>query len=114
MTNSLESRGPKTFGLDGTKVTLKEKIGSLKRYNLSLFHSDFDKIEKKYEFRLEQFFGGINLIIHGKIKPISTPIFLNNKNHEELGIIYWEKDKPFLYSVQLYKNKRGEQNGNSW
>ena len=103
MTDNLESRIPKKFGLDGTEVTLNEKIGSLGEYKLSLFKGDYDKIEEKYGFTLEQFFGGINLIIKGKMKPISTPIFLNTNNPEELGIIYWENKEPFLYSVKLYK-----------
>ncbi len=108
MTNDLESKVPKTFGLDGTEVILKERIGSLSEYNLSLFKGDYKKIEEKYGFRLEQFFGGINLIIGMKTEPLSTPIFLNKENPEELGIIYWEEDKPFLYSIQLYKKRNNQ------
>ena len=103
MKYDLESKVPKTFGLDGTEVILKEKIGSLNGYSLSLFKGDFEKIEEKYEFKLEQFFGGINLILNGKIKPLTTPIFLNKNDPKQLGIIYWENEEPFLYSVKLYK-----------
>ncbi len=43
MIKDLESRIPKKFGLDGTEITLKEKIGSLSEYSLSLFKGDFNR-----------------------------------------------------------------------
>jgi len=96
----MESRIPKKFGLDGTYIELKEKIADLEGYEFSLYDKKghFEEIEKKYNFKLEQFFGGLNLMIDGKEKPISTPIFRNKDNFEELGILFWENKKPFLYS----------------
>jgi len=95
--DSMESRIPKKFGLDGTYITLKEKIADVEGYEFCLFdNGDFKKIEKKYGFKLEQFFGGLNLILNGKEKPISTPIFINKNNPEELGILFYEGDKRFF------------------
>ncbi len=110
----LETRVPRTFGLDGMLLKFEKKIGMLstqrtrgiviigykKKGEADL--ADWKEYGKLHGFELVELIWGGSLIKGGKTKFLSTPLFADRRNPNRFGFVYEERTGDVFYSALRY------------